>query len=328
MKYNGREDEDFTEVNDTPSASIMTKRVKMILALVALCACAFLLMTIDNRLVNDVTMFETDLRGGVCTWSPENDQECMDLIQPLLTADRRTLFLGDSTVKGLYEKLPGRAPSADIRTRRCDWLQSFGINKSKVWSAPPSDAGPVGHGLEHHWCTDCSGCNSFYYTRKGATNSYIAVEFAKDVEMQSVLGNTTQETIVRFLKTHLNHDVCVVNSGMHDQAILNLTMSQYVANVNAYLKALQTVCSHLVWIDTNAPATDKQAQKLDKTLAWNRAVNGMILKDFHDAYIVDVGEASVHWPHSGNVHMDAAWYSTLAKLFVGLTGVTSAPETV
>ncbi|GMI48428.1 hypothetical protein TrCOL_g11240 [Triparma columacea] len=307
-------------VNDTSSTSIMTKRVKIILALVALCACAFLLMTIDNRLVNDVTMISTDLRGRMCPWSPENDQECMDLIQPLLTActDRRTLFLGDSTVGRLWGQLPGRAPSADIRTERCNWLQSFGINKSKVWSAPPSDAGPVGHGLEHHWCTDCQGCNSFYYTRQrgtSGTNSYIAVEFAKDVEMQSVLGNTTQETLVRFLKAHLNHDVCVVNSGIHDQAILNLTTSQYVANVNAYLKGLHTVCSHLVWIDTTAPATDNYHQKLNKTLVWNRAVNGMILKDFHDVYIVGVGGASVHWPHVDNVHLDAAWYSALAKLF-------------
>lgn len=252
-----------------------------------------------------------------CSWSPKNDLECMRLIRPLMnvSSDRRSLFLGDSTVWRMWLNVPRRG-SSFIRTGRCDWLQSFGINRNAVWKPPPPDAGPVLYGLEHHWCTDCSGCNSQFFTGAGATNSYIAVEFAKDVEMQSVFGNTTQETLIHFLKTQPKHDVCVVNSGIHDQAIVNLTTTQYVANVRAYLNALRTVCDLLVWVETTAPDTDDRPQKMSKTSVWNHAVNTMILRDFPDIYIVGVEAASVHWHHTDNVHLDSIWYRTLAKLFI------------
>ena len=251
-----------------------------------------------------------------CDWSPNDNKKCLVLVQNVVNnmQTRRILFLGDSTMIRLFKSIPHQEKNI-IKTGRCDWLTKFGMKKSTIWIPPHKDAGPVLYGLKNNWCTDCSGCISHYYTGKGIANSYIAVEFAKDVEMQSELGKTTQESLVNFLKTQNKYELCVVNSGIHDQAIKGMSVQNYVSNVKSYLRLLSFVCPQIVWVETTYPKTDKYLQKKGKTQEWNVAVNKMIRLEFTEAYIIKVGEASKDWPHVDNVHLNATWYSELSRLF-------------
>ena len=68
---------------------------------------------------------------------------------------------------------------------------------------------------------------------------YIAAEFSCDVEMQSSLGNTTKETISRYLQLqNKSYSLCVMNEDIHDQALVGfvgLKTEDYVANVIEFL---------------------------------------------------------------------------------------------
>ena len=270
---------------------------------------------VRTQWIKRVAIPDTDIIYS-CDWSHSDDKPCSELVQNIKKKmnSRRILFLGDSTMGRLFNKIPRRGKNI-ITTNRCNWLQNFGIKKSTTWISPPKDAGPVKYGLENNWCTDCSGCKSRFSTGEGIANSYIAVEFAKDVEMQSEIGSTSQETLVNFLKTHHKYELCVVNSGIHDQAIKYLTTQHYVANVKHYLQLLSLVCPQTVWIETTFPKTDNYLQTKTKTQEWNVAVNDMINLDFTGVYIIKVGNASIHWPHADNVHLDDEWYSSLSRLF-------------
>lgn len=137
--------------------------------------------------------------------------------------------------------------------------------------------------------------------------------------MQSELGETTQETLVNFLKFRPEYELCVVNSGLHDQAIQNLSTKNYALNVKQYLQLLGSVCSNIVWVETTAPKTNWRKQKKEKTKEWNDAVNDMIHSDLPDVYIIKVYEASLNWVardlYRDNVHLNEEWYYELSKLF-------------
>ena len=169
----------------------------------------FLILTLFIELGARADVFHhIPITRGDCVWAPNNTNTCAEMVQDIYQKmiDRRILFLGDSTMGRLFQNMH-RYGGKVIKTKRCDWLENFGLKKSKKWIVPPKDAGPVAYGLTDYWCTDCSGCYSSFYTDKGRTNSYIAVEFAKDVEMQSEVGNTTQESLVFFLKTQPKNDL-------------------------------------------------------------------------------------------------------------------------
>ena len=139
----------------------------------------------------------------MCEWVPHSvNIECSHMVASIYKNidTHRILFIGDSTMKRLYyHTLPEKNLTVDTITERCNWIENFGMTKSKIWNPPLKTMGPVAYGLKNSWCTDCNGCQSqihglgLKYVEKNMTiYNYIAVEFAKDVEMQSELGNTTR----------------------------------------------------------------------------------------------------------------------------------------
>ena len=283
----------------------------------------------------------------VCDWSPiitdgsvsrnVTDTQCPQMIASIVkNIDvQQVLFMGDSTMYRLwrearvFQNATFIVPSKIITTDRCSWLQSFGIKPSKVWQKPdPKKEGPVAHGLKNPWCTDCSGCDSYVVFPKKdqlkqiipGTNSismdYIAVEFARDVEMQSVFGNTTQKTLSKYLQSeHKTYSLCVLNMGVHDQAIIGLRAEDYVLNVKDLLELFIPVCLHIIWIEITAPKGDtNHHQTIAKTSEWNTA-----LKLYLDAHrhlnvsMMRVFKKSLNVEHYDNVHLHKSWYKEMAR---------------
>lgn len=74
--------------------------------------------------------------------------------------------------------------------------------------------GPVGFGLEHPFCNDCSGCNSFIVKSQDGKHvlEYISMEFAKDREFD---GIDSQSIVLNYLDK-VRPDLVVINPALHD----------------------------------------------------------------------------------------------------------------
>ena len=210
-----------------------------------------------------------------------------------------------------------------ITTDRCNWLDNFNITKKTNWTNPVSRSeGPVGFGLTSNYCTDCSGCNSRVYLGSNITincfvQNYIAVEFSKDVEMQSVHGNTTQESLSHILYSMPKYGACVMNSGVHDAAIKDMNGSTYVHNVQWYITLMLPHCSYVIWLDTTAPETDRYLQKRDRIAQWNDMTSDMIRSSFSQHLIMlHIFNASLLAKHDDNIHLHSSWYRSLNKLIL------------
>ena len=282
----------------------------------------------EQKITPHKCYFNPNIVNGIVSKN-NTDTECSQMIISIVKhmGLRGILFLGDSTMSYLWKeahKIEHRypLPSKNIASSRCDWLQSFGIKPSKVWRMPNrTREGPVAYGLDHHWCTDCSGCNTFMAVPKSNEDNkllmdYIAVEFARDVEMQSVYGNTTQETLSRYLQLEGKlYSLCVINSGVHDMVISGLTTFDYILNVKEYLELVFPVCLHIVWIETTAPRGDKgYRQTVAVTREWNSALNSLLKTYFHHRVsVVHVFEKSLKATHVDNIHLHVSWYRELAR---------------
>lgn len=281
-----------------------------------------------------------------CDWSPiiiagtvsknATDTQCSQMIASVVKKKdvQEVLLMGDSSMRRLWREArayqKGELFSSKlITTSRCDWLQSFGIEPSKVWRKPnPRKEGPIQYGLKNHWCTDCSGCNSYVVFPQGQrmegnvpgsnflSINYIAVEFARDVEMQSILGNTTQQTLSRYLLSkHKTYSLCFLYMGIHDQAIRGFRAKDYVLNVKELLELFFPVCIHIIWIEITAPRGHKiHPQTIAKTGEWNSALKLYLDTHCHlNVSMMRVFKKSLHARHVDNVHMHVSWYTEMAR---------------
>jgi hypothetical protein len=277
---------------------------------------------------------------------------------------RRWLFLGDSTmfqlfkVSPLLEYLVVNAPieascpqyaCRTIRARQCDTNEQFQIPRPEQWVRPNHTRaeGPVYNGLEHPFCRDCNGCDSVLLAcanrkahlpctqlpnasnqKGGAYGGYIAVEFARDVEIQSHEYNTTQQNVARYLQRHWNtkemmaefgRPICVVGTGVHDMTIPNVQLPVFLENIQWYVDILSSVCEHIVWLSNTCPATEAYAQKKQYTNEWNLAVRDLLMVRDRTSF-VDVFASSVDYEHRDNIHMSPDWYDLLGKMFLTVVG--------
>jgi len=264
-----------------------------------------------------------------CSWNPENNngividytgnEECIKTLPKI--ANKRVLFLGDSTMWRLFTHSSiHQCPAQKVmRSSRCRWIEDFGMTRLPVWTPPEAKMeGPVDYGKTHPFCTDCSGCSSEF--RTGVTNTdscvqqnYIAVEFARDVEMQTTVGKTTQESLSYFLGKHEQHDICIVNTGMHDMAIRNITDQTFVQNMGWYFNILKRNCQKIVWIELTDVATQTYFQTTPRLKKWNDMIFEKT-KEFDYVWVVRLFDASKSIKHLDNAHMHSSWYSALNKM--------------
>lgn len=243
--------------------------------------------------------------------------QCYDALTSFLAKSRsaaRWIFLGDSTMSQLFQRFRSgrKSQSEEIQIREnpnrdckqstpvksgCELLDILGLQKpAGGWIKPtPSLEGPKS---AKPYCTDCGGCKPSLASGAdcvgAAGSSFLPVEFARDREHPTLEGGpTSQETVAYFLSQH-PHDVCVVNSGVHDMALKGLTDEQYVANVQSYLRALVNSkgCGRTVWVQTSSVrGPDSQGkdqhgnpyrypQNNARLRVWNDLVSALLSSEF------------------------------------------------
>jgi hypothetical protein len=305
-----------------------------------------------------------------------NNTQCFELLSSRMKPSlRRWVFLGDSTMGHLFDMsslrdiLVHRAKdqihdacprdfSCEIRlANRCRLNEEFGLSyrHNQSWHPPnyTLGEGPILYGLKNPYCSDCSVCYSAMLVCTNRTNNnnrtcpdsvlqtlacgaYIAMEFARDVKIQSPQYATSQENIaLGFLNssTQWNQDsisssfgptACVISTGFHDIAVPNITKSLFIANVKWYLGLLHPACGHLIWLANTAPEArnpHRFPQTVNSTLEWNTAVRHLLENApewRHKSSFVDVFNASRTFPHQDHVHMDISWYEALGAMFASL----------
>ena len=278
----------------------------------------------------------------LCDWNPvivdgnvitnTTDKQCTEMISSAIKSigQRHLLLLGDSTMHAFWRNARKfqRGDSVTlgkITSSRCNWLQALGIKQSEVWQKPrTSREGPKDFNLAP-WCTECTQCNNYMVFPNVEMSDfllmdYIAVEFGRDVEMQSELGSTTQETLSRYFQQRGKiYSLCLANSGFHDMNIKGISTEGYIQSVKEYLELLFPICMHIIWIETNAPRGDKQwLQGVNLTQEWNNALNSYIETHLHHRVsVVRLFERSKQARHKDNVHMHQSWYFELAKTLFG-----------
>ena len=240
----------------------------------------------------------------------------------------RVLFAGDSTMKRLFnhKMVPECSHSWVISTDRCNFLERIQFQRARNWTKPNFSEGPTGFGLQHPFCTDCDGCNG-YIAMNATSNSdcvvynYIPLEFARDVEMQSIYASTTQENVALFLRTNPlvgKNDVCIMNAGLHDMST-NVSDARYVENVRQYINLFLPLCNQgIIWIETTTTATDNFVQKKGRISLWNKLIADLILQgnaaEFNDlVFLLQVEKVSklVKFDRTSNVHMHDSFYKFL-----------------
>lgn len=290
-----------------------------------------------------------EANGSICTWGEGTEAlDCISMLTRKLLyfpasepkvpqlISKRWVFMGDSTMAHLFRELDELATMLNSckcqfnTAPRCNMYEAFGLTKKiGTWNRPVKGReGPAAHGLEAPHCQDCIGCQSALVECEQSpcndtTISFIGIEFARDVEMQTELEgtNTTQESVARYLKNQqcIRHPfVCVVNSGVHDMIILNEDGEAYISNVEWYLSLLQPCCKHLIWIQMTASLDDpSRPQKNSIIEVWNAKVHALLQGELFSNWtsIVDPYNASLFWQHQDNVHLSHSYYVALADLF-------------
>ena len=165
---------------------------------------------------------------------------------------------------------------------------------------------------------------------------FLSVEFARDVELQTKAYTTTQENIVHTLfgtefntvplQNEFGKPICIVNSGQHDIAIPNVTLTAFVTNIVWYMDLLSTQCDYIIFISNNCPLTDDYTQTKQLVYEWNMGIrNSILLSDTttttdtnnpnarrNKIFFLDIFNASITYQHFDNIHMDTSWYVALA----------------
>ena len=183
-----------------------------------------------------------DLSDTTHTWEWSNG-----CCKPYVTPEKRTscllrfpklVFLGDSQMAMLFRVIHRSLSSfscVQIKSGgRCGNLGDYYHIEELIhgdYQKPNVSRleGPLAYGLANPGCSDCSGCDSLLYkcvSKDGDTIEleYLAMEFIRDVELQSVLSRTSQENIMHYLaqSDSINKSVFVLNAGLHDLLILDV----------------------------------------------------------------------------------------------------------
>ncbi len=220
---------------------------------------------------------------------------------------QRWLFFGDSTMKRqlLQSELQKKLIDEPIRqmkelknpcwsnleceaelAERCLLEPVYKLEREPNWKPPSwSDnfEGPIHYGFKNQYCSDCSGCETNFVQCRNNSNfnnpgqckdsetlvygGFMRMEFARDVELQTTLFQTTQENTVWYLHEHFNANdlaiewgkpMCVIGIGFHDMILIRVTgafnVDEFVKNLEWYLNMMKDECSHIIWLSNTAPS--------------------------------------------------------------------------
>ena len=232
--------------------------------------------------------------------------------------------------------------TARTASGRCGFLSFCGKEKASEWKPPDplgrnQTQGPTRFGLQHHFCSDLFGHgNAIWESTRNNSHfmQYMTVEFASDVEQQTNVTNTTQETaVMHMIETIQKHklttkdSVCVVIVGLHDQKLCPGKSEEFctfvfVENVKRYFELLDTACGKIVWISISSVLGIRNIyspQRNERTIIWNQLVQEHLLAKYSPkAFIFDVWNYSETSNHRDNVHFQPEYYKAIAHVFASL----------
>lgn len=248
-------------------------------------------------------------------------------------------FFGDSNMIYTFNKIKyPRKVTSDKRNKRgfrgrCGFLDYVNISKRKKWVQPNPLLlqGPIDHGLKNPYCTDLMG-TLYRMTSENRTHfiEFLTVEFANDVAHQSAVGNTTQETVSKYLAMQIEErripreqSVCVASTGLHDQALCPGLNSEvkcrdlYLFNVKKYLNLLSIACGNIVWVSqTHVNETGGYIQRNSRSKSWDDGVKSLLEKmTISNFFFLDILNFSSQFEHVDNVHFKGKYYDTMASFW-------------
>ena len=305
-----------------------------------------------------------------CIFDLQNVEECLALLLRRVPPpiSHRWTFMGDSQMGKIWDLNDKRSQEtiyhrffrepqdfcsmceARSHNSRCNVHDVFGWERRDPWEWSDTKVeGPLGIGRKTPGCADQSGhgyqlleCHIDEETGSPCplpVASFLPVEFARDVELQTPQFRTTQENIAHWMTTEhvpkYGRSVCVMGAMYHDIRIGDVDGSEpneatFISNLREFFRLLEPACAHIIWITPNAPKTEDYPQKTPLVRRWNDLVEGLIRTEFSDvirsengvpvpfATIIDHFEASIDGPHEDNAHMTRDYASKVANLLVEL----------
>lgn len=207
------------------------------------------------------------------------------------------------------------------------------FQRKKIWTPPNPSLlqGPIAHGLKNPYCTDLMG-TLYRMASENRTHfiEFLTVEFANDVEQQSEFGNTTQETISKYLSLQIKEkqipkeqSVCVASAGLHDQILCPDLKSElkcldlYLLNVRKYLKLLSAACGSIIWVShTHVNETGDFVQRNSRAKSWDAGVESLLEKGKSSKFFfLDILNFSSQFEHVDNIHFEAKYYNTMGSFW-------------
>lgn len=200
---------------------------------------------------------------------------------------KHVVILGDSQMNQVALRLSKLLGNCTIvkTGSRCGEVSGYlelGNISSSDFVHPGRSEGPVAYGLQNLGsdCRDCNICEAKLFECKDGLHrmkvEYIAVEFARDVSLQSSLYRTTQENVGHYLsKQNVSH--VIFNAGLHDSGLEDASGKSYRENLIWYsgvLRSFMPLASFL-WVDTVPVVSTRQPN------IWRNVTANWLLSEYN-----------------------------------------------
>ena len=166
------------------------------------------------------------------------------------------------------------------------------------------------------WLPQRGGCANRWDRCSNKGVEYISndVSFVKKEQGTS----TIRFALLRnYLKVHPK-DVCVVNSGIHDQIrVEDVTTYPYANKVTNFISYLRGGCGKIIWLTINAVRGDKN-YKQNNTISknWNDLVRKRLNLLFPEIGYIDLFPMSTKPEmHEDNIHLNQVYLQAVARFF-------------
>ena len=276
---------------------------------------------------------------------------CSDLLSSIQKT-RHIVFLGDSTMAYLFEQfmpqikeifpsLRRRKTSQKKNSKQCPRLDYFGLplkqETAENWLEPQK--GVEGPSPFAAWTTPfCMGCNRCIFQKfadqsNNVTVEYIGLEYARDVEYQTNVSHTSQETVSLYLKSQAldtSKVTCIANAGFHDLTVQYQTVDQYVENVHFYLDHFHHLCGTIIWVGLSKTLNNKDfPQTHDNITKLNNALFETLAASpdrWNHLKILDVYDAGQNFRMKDNLHFFGRYYRVLSVFLLRIMHIVTEEE--
>lgn len=251
---------------------------------------------------------------------------CLWLILPEVVSIH-ALFVGDSTMINIARFVGAFLGCSQAQeSPRCNTTAYYGLEHVNRRWPPGACEGPVYYGLtQRQACMDCSGCASIrFHCNSTDELEFIGIEFAKDLEVQTALYETTQENIFHSYLQHRQLDFIFINTGLHDLAVCS-TPDAFEQSLSFYMSVVagRFPKSRLFWLsntklaDGLTPGRFKNFTNADNAKLYNAISHRQSM--VHGFKYVDLFRAT-SYPyfqrlHTDNIHLfqeDMLFYKMVA----------------